>query len=123
MSDVMFYGVLRMPYKMVVANNFSLIQFYSRAQEAANRVESAEAELNVARALLREVADNIGSVTPFTIEKPLAERIRSYLDVCDTLEGNKPVEATGCRKCGDILPDGHYCKAPDCPLNPQMKGK
>lgn len=44
-------------------------------------------ELNAARALLREVADNIGSVTPFTIEKPLGERIRSYLDACDTLEG------------------------------------
>lgn len=80
MSDVMFYAVLRMPYEMVVANNFSLVQFYSRAQEAANRVESAEAELNAARALLREVLEGgKKSILHYEVEP----RVRAYLDACD----------------------------------------
>lgn len=80
MSDVMFYGVLRMPYEMVVANNISLVQFYGRAQEAANRVESAEAELSAAHALLEKVWE-------WLPRGSMADQVRSYLDVCDTLEG------------------------------------
>lgn len=83
MSDVMFYGVLRMPYEMVVANNISLIQFYGRAQEAANRVEGAEAELTAARALLREVIADTGIVSHIDA----CQRAQEYLDACDTLEG------------------------------------
>lgn len=43
MSDVMFYGVLRMPYEMAMGDEMSRRQFYARAQEAADRVEKAEA--------------------------------------------------------------------------------
>ena len=45
MSDVMFYGVLRMPYEMAMADEISRFQFYSRVQEAVDRVEKAEAQL------------------------------------------------------------------------------
>lgn len=34
-----------------------------------------------------------------------------------------PVEANGCRKCGNILPAGAYCKGIDCPLNPNQKSR
>jgi hypothetical protein len=53
MSDVMFYGVLRMPYELAMSDELSRKQFYSRAQEAADRAEVAEkriAELEAALA-------------------------------------------------------------------------
>lgn len=81
MSDVMFYGVLRMPYEMAMEGEISRIQFYGRAQQAADRVERAEAELNAARALLREILD-LGEV-----HYEAADKVRAYLDACDTLEG------------------------------------
>lgn len=45
MSDLMFFGVLRMPYEMAMEGEISRLQFYNRAKEAADRVERAEAEL------------------------------------------------------------------------------
>lgn len=42
MSDVMFYGVLRMPYEMAMSDELSRRQFYDRVQEAADRLEAAE---------------------------------------------------------------------------------
>lgn len=45
MSDVMLYGVLRMPFKMAMSDEMSRYQFYQRVQEAATRLEAAEAEL------------------------------------------------------------------------------
>jgi hypothetical protein len=45
MSDLMLYGVLRMPYHMAMSDHMSSFQFWSRAQEAASRLEAAEARL------------------------------------------------------------------------------
>lgn len=42
MSDVMLFGVLRMPYEMAMESEISRLQFYGRAQEAADRLEAAE---------------------------------------------------------------------------------
>lgn len=42
MSDVMLYGVLRMPYEMAMSSELSRYQFYQRAQEAADRLEAVE---------------------------------------------------------------------------------
>ena len=39
MSDVMLFGVLRMPYEMVMDNEMSRRQFYDRAQQAADELE------------------------------------------------------------------------------------
>ena len=44
MSDVMLFGVLRMPYEMAMSSELSRRQFYERAQEAANRLEGLDAE-------------------------------------------------------------------------------
>jgi hypothetical protein len=45
MGDVMLYGVLRMPFDMAMSSYLSQRQFYDRVQEAARRLESAEARL------------------------------------------------------------------------------
>ncbi len=42
MSDVMLFGVLRMPYEMAMGNELSRRQFWQRAQEATDRLEAAE---------------------------------------------------------------------------------
>ena len=83
MSDVMFYGVLRMPYEMAMADEISRIQFYGRAQQAADRVERAESELNAARALLREVHEEGNLDAGDQVSTELDNRIYSYLDACD----------------------------------------
>ena len=49
MSDVMLFGVLKMPYELAMGHELSRRQYWQRAQEAAERLERAEAEL--ARAL------------------------------------------------------------------------
>jgi hypothetical protein len=41
MSDVLLFGVLRMPYEMAMGSELSRRQFYARAQEAADRIEAA----------------------------------------------------------------------------------
>ena len=43
MSDVMFFGVLRMPYEMAMDSEISRYQFWKRAQEAVDRIERLEA--------------------------------------------------------------------------------
>ncbi|RFP32464.1 hypothetical protein [Duganella sp. BJB476] len=43
MSDVMFYGVLRMPYDLAMGDEISRLQFYQVIQQAADRVERADA--------------------------------------------------------------------------------
>ncbi|WP_395406239.1 hypothetical protein ACHMW6_06085 [Pseudoduganella sp. UC29_106] len=45
MSDLMFYGVLQMPYEMAMSDEISRFQFYSRVQEAVRRLQAAEAAL------------------------------------------------------------------------------
>lgn len=42
MSDVMLFGVLRMPYEMAMGDELSRYQFWQRVQEAADRLEAAE---------------------------------------------------------------------------------
>ena len=49
MGDAMFFGVLRMPYEMAMADEMSRHQFHSRAQEAADRVEQMMDELDALR--------------------------------------------------------------------------
>jgi len=39
----MLFGVLRMPYKIMMSSELSRRQFYERAQEAANRLEGLNA--------------------------------------------------------------------------------
>jgi hypothetical protein len=55
MSDVMLFGVLRMPYELAMADEVSRFQFYDRAQEAAQRIEDYEEVLEDHRRLVREL--------------------------------------------------------------------
>jgi hypothetical protein len=48
----MLYGVLRMPFDMAMQGEISRIQFYDRAQEAADRLEKAEQEAETLRSQL-----------------------------------------------------------------------
>lgn len=45
MSDVMLFGVLRMPFDLAMGDHLAQQQFYQRAQECADRLEKAEAAL------------------------------------------------------------------------------
>lgn len=42
MSDVMLYGILRMPYELAMNDEVSRFQFYQNAQRAADRIEELE---------------------------------------------------------------------------------
>ena len=63
MSDLMLYGVLRMPYDMAMESAISRIQFYGRVQQCADRCEAAEAL----------VAAQIATIDTLTREKLAAE--------------------------------------------------
>lgn len=52
MSDLMLFGVLRMPYDLAMADEISQGQFYQRAQQAADRIEALETELAATKANL-----------------------------------------------------------------------
>jgi hypothetical protein len=89
MSDLMLFGVLRMPYEMTMSSEISRRQFYSRVQEAADRIERLERELDQARgayqgcATALEIANRAASKEAILqhladqgqdIERELAER-------------------------------------------------
>ena len=44
MSDVMLFGVLRMPYEMAMGDELSRRQFWDRAQQAADEITRLRAE-------------------------------------------------------------------------------
>ena len=53
MSDVMLYGILRMPYNMAMHSETSRLQFYSAAQSAAAEIERLRKELSETKNQLR----------------------------------------------------------------------
>lgn len=44
MSEVMLFGVLRMPYEMAMRDELSRLQYYGRGQEAADIIEALQAK-------------------------------------------------------------------------------
>jgi len=77
MSDVMFYGILRMPYEMAMGNDLSRRQFYSTVQTAAARVESLEedverleAEVERLRAISNKLDGLKGSAYAYQVSTP-----------------------------------------------------
>jgi hypothetical protein len=54
MSDLMLFGVLRMPFDMAMSGEIAQRQFYDRAQEALDRMTAAEAELDTVRRELEQ---------------------------------------------------------------------
>lgn len=47
MSDVMFYGILNMPYEMAMNNELSRFQFYQTVRQALDRLAEQEKQLAV----------------------------------------------------------------------------
>jgi hypothetical protein len=102
MSDVMLYGVLRMRYEMAMGSEMSRYQFYQRAQEAANRLEAAEAELAAIKAqpATTEASDELRAAAAAVVarwdtpkwkdEKPTADfiaRLRRALEGVPSAQG------------------------------------
>lgn len=57
MSDVMFYGVLRMPFEMAMGDYMSQWQFYQRVQELATRLETAESQTDELMTIFNSLDD------------------------------------------------------------------
>jgi hypothetical protein len=72
MSDLMLYGVLRMPYEMAMGNELSRRQFYGRVQEVVNRMEAAEAKL--------EELSRATPPSPSTASEPPAREAKQSID-------------------------------------------
>ena len=70
MSDVMFYGILRMPYEMAMEGDISRRQFYSTAQDAATRVENLEAEIERLRTISNKLDGLKGSAYAYQVSTP-----------------------------------------------------
>jgi len=84
MGDVMLYGVLRMPFDMAMGGEIARRQFYSRAQEAACRLEVAEARLAEIDAAL---ASRPAEVDPaHLLREVLAVAVKLRTDIDKALE-------------------------------------
>jgi hypothetical protein len=72
MSDVMFYGVLQMPFEMAMDTHLSRLQFHGRVQEALARLAAAEEDAERYR-YLREgrAAENILTHTGAELDKAI----------------------------------------------------
>lgn len=70
MSDVMFYGILRMPYEMAMEGEVSRRQFYSTAQTAADCIESLQAEIARMRAISNKLDGLKGSAYAYEVATP-----------------------------------------------------
>lgn len=94
MSDVMLFGVLRMPYEMAMEGEISRLQFYNRAQEAADRIERVESEL----AALRAAAGSLIKA------KGRYHTEQNYLGLVAAFDGQgkeKPVGSSGVYRSGN----------------------
>jgi len=82
MGDVMLYGVLRMPFDMAMSGYLSQRQFYDRVQEAARRLEAAEARLAEidAAAPSPSTAPEVGALQRYDIEHDGAGYMRKRPD-------------------------------------------
>ena len=76
MSDLMFYGVLEMPYEMAMGDEISRLQFYSRVQEAVRRLKAAEAATEAAKATGTAAQDSAPAELPPLSIKTWQERLR-----------------------------------------------
>lgn len=65
MSDVMFYGVLQMPFEMAMDTHLSRLQFHGRVQEALTRLAAAEEDAERYR-YLRDGSSAIENVVIYT---------------------------------------------------------
>lgn len=98
MGDVMLYGVLRMPFDMAMSGYLSQRQFYDRVQEAARRLEAAEARLAEIDATPLssstapgELLDMLGRVHPYAMPLEDFKRAEERLERAVDLQQPLPV--------------------------------
>jgi hypothetical protein len=101
MSDLMLFGVLRMPIEMAMSDEMSRLQFYARAQEAANRIEELEAENERLRQSLAKRVVDLDNVQ-VEIEMPQDDNrtVKTWwqdvrngkVHLCISVEGETPAD-------------------------------
>lgn len=58
MSDVMFYGILGMPYEMAMNNELSRYQFYQTVQQAIEKITRLEEENQKLKQFVKPILDH-----------------------------------------------------------------
>ncbi|KQQ40412.1 hypothetical protein ASF61_06555 [Duganella sp. Leaf126] len=108
MGDTMFYGVLRMPYELAMADEISRRQFHSRALEAADRVQRAERENAELRAQLAAHAPALAAPAGYTLvpvhagaDEIVSALYRRFRAWCG--RGFGPDDVTWCEVKADVL--------------------
>lgn len=93
MSDVMLFGVLRMPYDMAMATETSRHQYWQRGKEAADRIEILERELAEERNSREVAADKAWA---------FAGALRKIIE--EDLQTTRHKDGTG----GETVYDGYF---------------
>jgi hypothetical protein len=86
MSDVMLFGVLRMPYDLAMYTELSRAQFYERTQEAADTIEFQAAEIAKLTAERDAMRESLWKC------RGIEDSVCQYLAHCHT----------PCNKCGKL---------------------
>lgn len=74
MSDLMLFGVLRMPYEMAMSCDLTRRQFYDRAQQVCDELECLRAELAATQYEL-QIADDLCNGEMLRAERAEAEPV------------------------------------------------
>lgn len=80
MSDVMLYGILRMPYELAMNDEVSRFQFYKNAQRAGDRIEELESLLGDCYKIQKMQAEEVykGNAKIEELEKIIREGIQAF---------------------------------------------
>lgn len=80
MSDVMLYGILRMPYELAMNDEVSRFQFYENAQRAGDRIEELESLLEDCYKIQKMQAEEVykGNAKIEEMEKIIREGIQAF---------------------------------------------
>ena len=90
MGDVMLFGVLRMPYDMAMADEFTRYQYHQRGLQAADAIEALQAQLAEARDKARSVADAYDRANPMRtadIHRDGCDCLRCAVDAIRAMKG------------------------------------
>ena len=92
MGDVMLFGVLRMPYDMAMADEFTRYQYHQRGLQAADAIEALQAQLAEARDKARSVADAYDRANPMRtadIHRDGCDCLRCAVDAIRAMKGER----------------------------------
>lgn len=77
MSDIMLFGVLRMPFEMAMGDDIARRQYWQRGQQAANEIERLRNELHIAQEWsARVIAGHEQDIAEITALRAENERLR-----------------------------------------------